>query len=224
LGEKATDYMMLFLAPVLATRPQFSRFRFEILTALWSRYSRRPLWTNGDASRKSEEGTEEKTVVGEEQKNDIQEVQRGDIKGETNGNQSEDTGKGQEGLEVKTEERKDVQERQRDNIGGTQNEETLKGRDIEEERKKEIQEGERGNIGGNRKEDTGNPNDDTGKEQKDVEEEKEQQRREVQKLVEWLALALFGRHVRLHEAKGWKKRCGRYLKAKGGSGSATAPK
>jgi hypothetical protein len=133
LGEKATDYMMLFLAPVLATRPQLSRFRFEILTALWSRYSRRPLWTNGDASSKSKEGIEGK-------------------------------------------------------------------------------------------EDIGNPDDDTEMEQKDVKEAKEQQRHEVQKLVEWLALALFGRHVRLHEAQAWKERCGRYLKAKGGSGqSATAP-
>ncbi|RXW24839.1 hypothetical protein EST38_g994 [Candolleomyces aberdarensis] len=43
LGEKATDYMTLFLAPALVARPQLAPYRLKILTALWCRYGRRTL-------------------------------------------------------------------------------------------------------------------------------------------------------------------------------------
>ncbi|RXW12735.1 hypothetical protein EST38_g13119 [Candolleomyces aberdarensis] len=39
LHEMATDYLMLFLAPPLLTRPQLAPYKLEILTALWCRYA-----------------------------------------------------------------------------------------------------------------------------------------------------------------------------------------
>ena len=39
LHGMATDYLMLFLAPPLLTRPQLAPYKLKILTALWCRYA-----------------------------------------------------------------------------------------------------------------------------------------------------------------------------------------
>ncbi|KAF5338704.1 hypothetical protein D9611_013363 [Ephemerocybe angulata] len=41
--DDSTDYIMLLLASVIVTRPQFAQYRFEVLTALWCRYSSKSL-------------------------------------------------------------------------------------------------------------------------------------------------------------------------------------
>ncbi|RXW24841.1 hypothetical protein EST38_g998 [Candolleomyces aberdarensis] len=62
LHGMATDYLMLFLAPPLLTRPELAHYKLEILTALWCRYASGPNClsapTSGDAPVKIE-GDEE---------------------------------------------------------------------------------------------------------------------------------------------------------------------
>ncbi|KAF6763735.1 hypothetical protein DFP72DRAFT_482149 [Ephemerocybe angulata] len=42
-ADDSTDYIMLLLASVIVTRPQSAQYRFEVLTALWCRYSSKSL-------------------------------------------------------------------------------------------------------------------------------------------------------------------------------------
>ena len=75
---------------------------------------------------------------------------------------------------------------------------------IEKEQTGDVEEEQRTrDIEENQREDT-----EKGQKRLDVKESK--------KLLEWFALALFGRHVRLHEAQAWRERCGRYLEVKKG--------
>ncbi|RXW17402.1 hypothetical protein EST38_g8457 [Candolleomyces aberdarensis] len=57
LGEKATDYLTLFLAPALVARPQPASYRLKVLTALWLGYGQRTLEA-GDVPEKTVENKE----------------------------------------------------------------------------------------------------------------------------------------------------------------------
>jgi hypothetical protein len=160
LGQKATDYILLFVAPVLVTRPQLAHFKFEILSALWCLYSRKAIWTDVDALQG---GTGSKTEIKKEK-----------------------------------EQEQDIVEEKRTNI--------------EDDRKKDTQKKQVRNFGKRRKQDIAKSHPEqniaTGK-LRCIDDLKE-----FEKLGDWFALALFGRHVRLHEARTWRERCKRYLPSK----------
>jgi hypothetical protein len=80
--------------------------------------------------------------------------------------------------------------------------------EIKNKQEQDIVEEKRSDINGDEKKDT------EREQERKIEGNRYIESEELKKLLEWFALALFGRHVRAHEVQTWRTRCSTYLELK----------